>query len=103
MVKGTFSSFGRFIALITFVTVSVITNAQTTLRFSGKDTHGSYVQPSFIIIENITRNWSDTLFYPDTVLNLSGVGIDDHTANTAFSLSNNIPNPFHGTTYFSLF
>jgi len=103
MVKGTFSFFGRFIALITFVTVSIITNAQTTLRFSGKDTHGSYVQPSFIIIENITRNWSDTLFYPDTVLNLSGVGIDDHTANTAFSLSNNIPNPFRGTTDFSLF
>lgn len=93
----------RCLALISFMLIIFVSCAQTTLRFSGKDTHGNYVQPSLIIIENITRNWSDTLLYPDTVLTLSGVGIDDHMANTAVTLSNNIPNPFHGTTDFSLF
>lgn len=75
--------------------------AQITLTYTGKSNLNTYVQPHHILVENLTRNWSDTLYYPDTTLVLSEVGIKDHIEEV-FSVFQNVPNPYYGETEFSL-
>ena len=76
--------------------------AQTTLTFTGKDNLGNYVQLHSIIVENLTKNWTDTLYYPDTILIMSGVGLPDYESASEFSVSQNVPNPFEGVTDFTM-
>ena len=77
-------------------------NAQVTLTFTGSDNLDQYVQLHHVVVENITQDWRDTLYYPDTILILSGVGLEDYTMGAAFALSQNVPNPFNGVTDFTL-
>lgn len=77
--------------------------AQTiTLKFTGRDANGLNCQLNHIIVTNLSQNWQETLYWPDTTLTLNGVGIDDFDAPSGFKLSQNIPNPFMGTTDVSL-
>jgi uncharacterized protein (TIGR02145 family) len=76
--------------------------AQTTLTFTGKDNLDHYVQLHRVVVENLTRNWTDTLYYPDTILMMSGVGLPDYASASAFSVSQNVPNPFDGVTDFTM-
>ena len=79
------------------------TNAQIELTFTGSDNLDHYVQLHHVVISNITRNWSTTIYYPDTTLTLSGVGIAEvETERSRFSVSQNVPNPFDGTTEVSV-
>lgn len=79
------------------------TNAQVVLTFTGNDNLNQYVQLHHVVISNITRNWSTTIYYPDTTLSLSGVGIaETEIAGSRFSVSQNVPNPFDGTTVVSV-
>ena len=77
-------------------------NAQVTLTFTGSDNLDQYVQLHHVVVENVTQDWKDTLYYPDTILIMSGVGLEDYTMDAAFSLSQNVPNPFDGVTDFTL-
>ena len=77
-------------------------NAQVTLTFTGSDNLDQYVQLHHVVVENVTQDWRDTLYYPDTILIMSGVGLEDYTMDAAFSLSQNVPNPFDGVTDFTL-
>ncbi|MBR6161397.1 MAG: hypothetical protein IKQ75_05985 [Bacteroidales bacterium] len=46
--------------------------AQTlSLTFNCRMADGTWVQPDIIIVENITRGWTETLHYPDTQYNLT--------------------------------
>ena len=74
--------------------------AQTvTLTFTGRDAANHYVQLNRVSITNLTKSWQETIWWPDTVLQMqNGTGIDDHIANGGFALSQNNPNPFSGTT-----
>lgn len=80
--------------------------AQQTIVLTGRDNLGNYVQLDHAILENLTQGWSNVLFYPDTILILSDVGMDnyDHTKNLSpsLALSQNTPNPFDGVTDFTL-
>ena len=50
-------------------------------------------------ITNLTKSWSETIYWPDTTLTMqNGTGIDESDANGGFTLSQNNPNPFSGTT-----
>lgn len=77
-------------------------SAQTvTLQFTGRDATGHYVQLDSVTITNYTRNWQETVFWPDTTLTLQiGTGIEDAgTGGTpSLKLSQNNPNPFSGMT-----
>ncbi|MBR4787774.1 MAG: T9SS type A sorting domain-containing protein [Bacteroidales bacterium] len=87
--------------------------AQTiTLTFTGREdcdycdgeeggggSYSRYVQLDHVVITNHTQNWTETIYWPDTVLTFSNVtGIDEHTNKGGFGLSQNNPNPFNGTT-----
>ncbi len=76
--------------------------AQITLTFTGKDNLDNYVQLHHVVVENITQGWTDTLYYPDTILIMSGVGLPDYASASAFSVSQNVPNPFDGVTDFTM-
>ena len=76
--------------------------AQTaTLSFSGRDATDRWVRLHHVVITNQTRNWSETMVWPDTVLTIeNSTGIYDVETVHAPSLQlfQNHPNPFNGTT-----
>lgn len=78
--------------------------AQTvTLTFTAKDAANHYVQLDRINITNLTKNWQETIYWPDTVLIMqNGTGVNEYIQNGGFVLSQNNPNPFHGTTTVNL-
>jgi uncharacterized protein (TIGR02145 family) len=71
----------------------VFSQNSIALTFTGiHDT--SYFQPGSIKIKNLSQGGDTILYYPDTVLILSYVGIDEnHEINAGFTLSQNYPNP----------
>ena len=73
-----------------------------TLTFTGRDTKNQYVKLDRVEITNQTQNWQETLIYPDTILMMGSTGISDVDNANGFKLSQNVPNPFDGTTDFSL-
>ncbi len=74
-----------------------------TVSFTGKNTSDNYIQIDSVIIIDLNKKWSHTLVYPDTTFDLYTVGINDYyNQHTDFLLSQNSPNPFNGTTNFTL-
>ena len=108
VMKKTLNMNKRFFTALICVLLTVLaisTNAQTvTLAFTGKKNGSNqYVRLTKVEITNLTRNWTETIYYPDTILQLScGVGIEDFETEEGFALSQNIPNPFAGQTDFVL-
>lgn len=96
----------RFICLIITVLLYNFVIAQTatvTLVFTGKDSLQQYVQLDSVRIDNLTKSWSETIYYPDTTLILQSTsGIGEWESSSPLALSQNVPNPFHGHTQFSL-
>lgn len=70
------------------------------ITFVGHDLRtNSYIQISRVEITNVTRDWTETLTYPDTTLQMMvSVGIQDNNAPKAWGLAQNRPNPFCGST-----
>ena len=87
-------SFSILIALF----VSVFSQT-VTLTFTGRDANNNWVQLDYVVITDLTRNWSETIVWPDTVLTIqNGTGIDTYADNSGLSLSQNTPNPFKEQT-----
>lgn len=70
-----------------------------SLTFVGQDQSGTYYRLDSVHIENLTREWSETLIYPDTELILSITeGVEDYLRpNMLF-----YPNPCRGNAYMSV-
>ena len=98
MTEKNFCPKGLLLLILTVVSLGLA--AQTvTLTFTAKDAGNHYVQLNRVIITNLTKSWQETIYWPDTVMQMqNGTGIDDHTQNGGFSLSQNNPNPFSGIT-----
>ena len=75
--------------------------AQHEIHFIGRDNLGGSVPLHHVVVENVSRGWLDTLFYPDLTLLLTNVGIHTYMEED-FSLSHNTPNPFSGVTDFAV-
>ena len=88
------------IIFFVLMTVTLGVRAQTvTLTFTGRDAGYHYVRLNKVVINNLTKNWQEIIWWPDTVLTMqNGTGIDDYAENGGFALSQNNPNPFSGTT-----
>lgn len=87
---------------VLLIVVMVPVEAQTTVVFTGKDNHGGFLPLHHVVAENLSQGWTDTLYYPDTIMMLTNVGIPEHHEGERFSLSQNTPNPFNGVTDFTL-
>ena len=71
-----------------FALMGVVAFAQTvTLTFTGQDAANQYVQLDRVSITNQTKDWQETLVWPDTVLTMqNGTGIGESVANGVFGL-----------------
>ena len=82
-----------------FVMLSLCMTAQGTytLTFNCEEQFGETVQPEVITVTNVTRNWTETLNYPENTLSLYWNGVDENYGSAGF-LSEAYPNPFSGST-----
>jgi len=93
----------KTILAFAFTVTAVVAIAQSvTLTFTAHNQLNNYIRLDSVQITNLTRNWTQTILYPDTLLHFNNVGIEVHEQNEAFSLSQNVPNPFNGKTTFTL-
>ena len=87
--------------LVTIISIicagSLLAQNTKTITFTALCTDSSYVQLSSVKVENLTKQWVQTLEWSDTVLVLNRVGIQENQSAT-FSLAQNTPNPFNGQT-----
>ena len=86
---------------IFYISVFVIALAnvafsQTTVRFSGQMSNGNHLRLDSVVVENVTRSWTETLVYPDTVFVFSSSSIAE-ARNGNLGLES-YPNPFRGST-----
>jgi hypothetical protein len=85
------------IALTANMSLSVAQN-YVNLSFTAKMQDNSFQALDSVKIPNVTRGWEETIYYPDTVLQMiNSVGIAE-TGNSDFRLFQNTPNPFQGST-----
>lgn len=95
-----------YLLLVCLLACSTVAFTQTvTLSFTAKDAFNQHLQLNRVVITNQTQNWQETIYWPDTVLvTQNGMGIADVETRytTSLQLSQNIPNPFTGTTEVSL-
>ncbi|MFA5639696.1 MAG: T9SS type A sorting domain-containing protein [Bacteroidales bacterium] len=92
----------NFLSITFMVTMSIQAQNYVNLRFTSRLPDGSYQALDSVKIINNTRGWEETIYYPDTLLQmLNSTGISE-VENHANSIMQNIPNPFKGTTEVSL-
>ena len=92
----------KFLAIFCLAMVQTVFAQNINLKFKGATNDGKYVQLDSVRIENISRSWTETLVYPDTVLSFSFTGIGDAQNKEIGSGLESYPNPFDGTTHVSL-
>ena len=96
----------KLFSFLTFVSLFAVVSAQTvTLTFTGRDTSNKYVQLYRVVVENISQGWQESMYWPDTTLNMhvtTGIGDVEKPDAISLRLSQNTPNPFEGTTYANL-
>ena len=71
--------------------------SQTKVVFTGAMLNGSYCPFEEVNVTNITKGWTETLVYPDTVLILSGLGVEEVSASNE-GIIRVYPNPFKDFT-----
>lgn len=81
------------VALVSFVPVAGARAVE--LRFTGVNASGAHVRLDSVLVENLTQGWSETLYFPDTVLTLSEAGLQQAFAGEV-GLSA-YPNPFRSS------
>ncbi len=80
--------------LVLFSIGAIAFSQEITVRFTGQLNGTSYCRLDSVKVTNITRDWTETVEYPDTIIVLGGtVGTDLNIAATQ-GLGQNIPNPF---------
>ncbi len=85
----------KIVLLFLLLAIETIAFSQEiTVRFTGQLNGTSYCRLDSVKVTNLTRNWTETVEYPDTIIVLGGtVGTDLNIAATQ-GLGQNIPNPF---------
>ena len=99
-----FTRMTKYISILTFVlfTAGVTCGfSQSKLVFTGTY-QGTYHRFDSLLIEDTNTGSKIVKFYPDTILKLLITGMDELPSEAAFSLGQNYPNPFRGTTHFNV-
>ena len=92
----------RILLIIAIAMCSTLAFSQSiTLNFTGQTIRGRHVDMDSIVICNLTQGWTATLVAPDTSCSFDITAIKINNVMQA-ELSQNVPNPFHGTTEVSL-
>ena len=67
---------------------------EVTVRFTGRLNGTTYQRLDNVVITNNTRNWTETITYPDTVIVMSSTVDISENGALAEGLGQNMPNPF---------
>ena len=93
----------KFLFLLPFLVVTgtaVLAQSTITLTFTGRDQNNAHVRLDNVTIQNLTRGWTEAIFFPDTVYTLTiGTGISDYADGNEMQV---MPNPFDGRTQLNL-
>ena len=95
----------KLLSLICLCVIALSMQAQNavTLTFTAARENHSFQRLDSVYITNLTKNWTDVIYYPDTLLTMSTTGIVNYKKNSGIAkLSQNVPNPFNGVTSFNL-
>ena len=87
-----------FIAIVLCLLSNIWAQTTKNITFTSVLTDESYISLSSVKVENLTQHWSSELFYPDTVIQLNKVTKIEEGEAGGFSLQQNTPNPFYGST-----
>lgn len=88
----------KYLYLLIGILWSISSFAQVELFFHGQlDYKGRYPIDS-VVVENITRQWQETIVYPDTSLILQGADAIYEATGSVACVEQNYPNPFNGIT-----
>ena len=77
---------------------SVVAQNYVNLSFTSQMQDGSYQALDSVKVMNLTRGWEETVYYPDTVLQMINSVEIAETVNNSFQVEQNIPNPFNEST-----
>ena len=89
-------------AMMAAVSSQTAFSQDITLTFTGARTDGAYVVLDSVQVQNITRSWTETVVYPDTVLSFSQSGSGVAEAQGLAAKLSAYPNPFNGATNVSV-
>ena len=70
-----------------------------TLKFTSNYRNGSNMPFDYVLVKDITQNWTEWVTPPDTTITLTAYNGIDELYNEGGSLSEAFPNPFSGITY----
>lgn len=89
----------RLLLTLLLMAAMTVSAQQTTVKvtFTGGTATGQYCPFTVVTATNVTRNWTEYLIYPDTVLVMTPTGVDEHQGQ-GFRLGTAYPNPFNGET-----
>ena len=87
-----------FITIVLCLLSNIWAQNAKTITFTSVLTDESYISLSSVKVENLTQHWSSELVYPDTVIQLNKVTKIEEGEAGGFSLQQNTPNPFYGST-----
>ena len=89
----------EIVLLFSMISNTVLSQESLRLSFTGRIGDGYYQRMDCIGIRNVTRDWVEVIYYPDTILLVSSpVNVEEHETNSPIIVT---PNPFHGETYVS--
>jgi len=82
--------------LLAFATLGF--SQQITVKFSGQLNDSAYQCLDSVKVNNISRGWTETIHYPDTIVILNRTNSLGTISSDADALYQNVPNPFDCTT-----
>lgn len=88
--------------VITILALNIYAQNVTVLFTARNTMFNTNVQMDSVVITNISRGWTESIIYPDTVLILTCETTFAKPQNNNLDNSSVKPNPFAGTTQFSL-
>ena len=88
-----------FSAIILLSAYSLLgfSQASITVRFSGQ-LNGSYQRLDSVKVTDLSKGWTETVYYPDTIAILSQTNNLGTISSESDALYQNVPNPFDCTT-----
>ena len=87
----------KFFLFAYLMVTALLAVSQTKVVFTGAMLNGSYCPFEEVKVTNITKGWTETLVYPDTILILSGLGVEEVSPSRE-GIMHVYPNPFEDFT-----
>lgn len=83
-----------YLMVIMLLVYRAVFSQEITVRFTGQLNGNDYCQLDSVVITNLTRDWSETVEYPDTIIVLGSTVGSNINIVAEQGLGQNIPNPF---------